>query len=161
MLEQNHTFSNHKSGEQVERIGNTWMSKEEKESRLQWYEDSMKNFDFDHPVCKKCGNYTFFGIIHKEKGWQYYHCGCGFQAHREIKLDRSDCGREDRTNKEYRPALKVMTESICLLCGKVYQLSIVAKYKGRKYCTPCLPEVQRKNKTGVKKGSYKIRQEAI
>jgi ribosomal protein S27AE len=140
-----------------DRTGSTGMTAEERKQRMEWYEQTMKAFNFNEPICPKCNNFTFFGIIHQEKGWQYYHCGCGFQAHKEIKLDRSDCGREDRTNKEHRPALKVMTESTCLFCGKVYQLSIVAKYKGRKYCTPCLPEVQRENKMGVKKGSYKPR----
>jgi ribosomal protein S27AE len=157
MPEQNNTFSDHKSGEQLERIGNTWMSKDEKETRMKWYENSMKAFDFDNPVCPKCNNFTFFSVIYREKGWQYYHCGCGFQAHKEIKLDTKHCGREDRTNKEHRPALKIMEERICQRCGEIYICSQVAAYKKRKYCGPCKPEVQRELKTGVKKGSYKPR----
>jgi ribosomal protein S27AE len=68
-----------------DRIGNQWMSDEEKEARLQWYTESVNNFDFRHPVCPKCNNFTFFGVVVKEKSWQYYHCACGFQVHRPLK----------------------------------------------------------------------------
>jgi ribosomal protein S27AE len=152
MIEQNHTFSNHQSGEQVERIGNTWMSKGEKEYRMKWYEESMKNFDFDHAICPKCNNFTFFGIIHKEKGWQYYHCGCGFQAHREIKLNVSDKARDNERPSVSKQDLHTYVTVQCKRCGCDITVNMRQAYRGRKYCKSCIPHATRERQMGKKKG---------
>jgi lysyl-tRNA synthetase class I len=67
--------------------GNLYMTQEEREERLALYHEIINSFDWDNPVCLKCNNVTFNGFIYHEKGWIYYHCACGFQIHREIKLD--------------------------------------------------------------------------
>jgi ribosomal protein S27AE len=136
-----------------DRTGSTGMTQEERKQRMEWYEQSMKNFDFNEPQCPKCGNFTFFGLIHKEKGWQYYHCGCGFQAHREVKLNVSEVDRKDNRLYKNKQDLHTFVNVPCLRCGCDITVNLRQAYRGRKYCKVCNPLATSERMTGKKRKS--------